>query len=109
MLCIVCSRPIPIPIYHDENKLCKSCASEIKLKDDLMKNYCTDADLEIVQRQLLHDLNLDDDSDYEAELNYLKEAKRTAQLGKEKNLQSFHPNESLKEFSENQSTKVRFK
>lgn len=94
MLCIVCSRPIPIPIF--ENKICNSCASNIK-RDDLMKDMCTDADqLEIVQRQLLHDLNLDEDSDYAAELNYLREAKKAAVLNKEK---SFSRTEHLKEYS----------
>lgn len=99
MLCIVCSRPIPIPTFQDENKICKSCASKMK-QDNSMKDICTDSDqLEIVQRQLMHDLNLEGDSDYEAELNYLREAKKAATLNKEKYLQSFpHPTEDLKEY-----------
>ncbi len=97
MLCIICSRPIPIPIYRDEHKLCKSCASHIKLKGNLMNDICKDDDLENVQQQLLLDLNLEEDSDYEAELNYLMEAKRTLALRKQKNVQSFVSADSLKE------------
>lgn len=106
MLCIVCSRPIPVPIYRDENKLCKSCASHIKLKDNFVNDICTDADLDSVQRQLLNDLNLDHDSDYEAELNYLREAKKAAVLGKEKNFQSLHRTESLNEYTYDRVDKV---
>lgn len=106
MLCVVCSRPIPIPIYRDENKLCKTCASEIKIKRDLIKDLCTDDDLEIVQRQLLQELNLEDDSDYETELNYLKESKKNLVLSKDKPLQSIHPTEGFKEYSQNQFVKV---
>lgn len=106
MLCVVCSRPIPIPVYQDENKLCKSCASQIKLKNHFMKDICTDADLENVQRQLLHDLNLDEDSDYEAELNYLKEAKKAVALTKDKKVHSFHRTEGLKEYPHDQFEKV---
>lgn len=114
MLCVVCSRFIPIPIFRDENKLCKSCASyasQLKLKDNLMEDICTnpdpnDTDLESVQRQLLHDLNLEEDSDYEAELNYLREARKAQVLSKERKVQSLHPTESLKECPHEQIEKV---
>lgn len=94
MLCIVCSRPLPIPVYQDENKLCQSCASQIKLKDNLIKDLCTDADLESAQRQLIEDLNLEDDLDYEQELNYLREAKKHLLLNKSSDVRN-HPAESL--------------
>ncbi|KAG4071758.1 hypothetical protein HA402_011912 [Bradysia odoriphaga] len=94
MLCIVCSRPLPIPIYQDENKVCKSCASQIKLKDHLIRDLCTDADLESAQRQLIQDLNLEDDLEYEQELNYLREAKKHLLLNKSLDTRN-HPTESL--------------
>ncbi|KAJ6640869.1 hypothetical protein Bhyg_05802, partial [Pseudolycoriella hygida] len=68
-----------------QNKLCNSCASQVKLKRNAVERICLDDDLEFVQQRLIQDLNLADDSDYEAELNYLKEAKRAAVLEKEKN------------------------
>lgn len=106
MLCIVCSRPLTIPIFQDENKVCKSCASQIK-QGNSMKDIGTDSDrLEMVQRQLLLDLNLEDDSDYMAELNYLREVKRAAALNKEKNVQSFHPTEVFKEYHDHKEVKI---
>ncbi|XP_037034988.1 uncharacterized protein LOC119073543 isoform X2 [Bradysia coprophila] len=104
MLCIVCSRPLPIPIYQDENKLCKSCASQIKLKDNLMRDLCTDADLESAQRQLIQDLNLEDDLEYEQELNYLREAKKHLLLNKSLETRN-HTAESLNEYVHNQFEK----
>lgn len=99
MLCIVCTSPILNLQY--ENKLCQSCASQIKPKSDLNEGIHMDIDkLESVQQKLLHDLeeslNLEEDSDYEAELNYLREAKKAVILSKEKNIHSFKPNEVLK-------------
>lgn len=104
MLCIVCSSPLPIPVYQDENKLCKSCASQIKLKDSMMKDLCTDADLESAQRQLIQDLNLEDDLDYEQELNYLKEAKKHLLLNK--SFMRNNPAECLNGYPHDQCEKV---
>lgn len=76
-----------------------------------MEDICTnpdanDKDLESVQRQLLHDLNLEEDSDYEAELNYLREAKKAQVLSKERKSQSLHPTERLKEYPHEEIEKV---
>lgn len=88
MSCVVCTRPIQN--CQDENKVCKLCALRIKLKGDC-KGDIFDMDsvkLESLQQQLFHDLNLKEDSDYEAELNYLMQANKAQILSKEKNMQS---------------------
>lgn len=106
MLCAICTRPIPN--FQDENKLCKLCALRIKLKGDC-KGDISDLDsvkLESLQQQLFHDLNLEEDSDYEAELNYLMQAHKAVILSKEKNMQSSKPKEDVKEYTKNHTEEV---
>lgn len=95
MLCVICTRPIQN--FKEENKLCQSCATRIKIQGDSSAEAFDDIDnLENLQKKLLFDLNLDGDSDYEAELEYLMQVKRGSQL-KQKNIKSSKSNDSINE------------
>lgn len=105
MLCVVCTRPIPN--FYEENKLCLSCATRIKLQANLKQDSVTDVhNLESVEKELMQDLNLKQDLDYEAELNYLVEAKRALILNKQKTIQTIKPKEDSAEYHRDQCKEV---